>query len=84
MYGMPSYHFFKCRYFAPWVGIPEDPVTGSAHTVAGPYWAAVLGKTKLSARQCSPRGGDVQLEVCPDGLKISGNATVVLEGSIRI
>eukprot|EP00037_Helgoeca_nana_P002136 m.32005 g.32005 ORF g.32005 m.32005 type:complete len:276 (-) comp12386_c0_seq3:573-1400(-) len=49
---------FISRYFAPWNGIAEDPVTGSAHTVLGPHWASVLGRAELRARQCSARGGD--------------------------
>lgn len=50
---------FVSRYFAPWNGIDEDPVTGSAHTVLCPFWAQVLGKTVLRCRQCSKRGGDI-------------------------
>jgi len=49
-----KYHFLS-RYFAPWNGIPEDPVTGSAHTVLAPYWRTETGLKNMSARQCSPR-----------------------------
>lgn len=54
---------FISRYFAPWNGIPEDPVTGSAHTVLAYYWGKVLSKKTLFARQCSRRGGDVRMRV---------------------
>jgi predicted PhzF superfamily epimerase YddE/YHI9 len=80
-------NFFQCicRYFAPWVGIPEDPVTGSAHTVLTPYWAQELnGKNKLFARQSSPRGGELELELKSDHIKIKGQGTVVLRGSIAV
>jgi PhzF family phenazine biosynthesis protein len=78
---------FISRYFAPWNGIDEDPVTGSAHTVISPMWTEKLnGQTQFTARQCSPRGGDLGLEVDLNGgrLFVSGNACVVIEGSIRI
>lgn len=78
---------FISRYFAPWNGIDEDPVTGSAHTVISPMWTNKMnGQTKFSARQCSPRGGDLGLEVDMAGgrLFVNGEACVVIEGSIRI
>jgi len=75
---------FQTRYFAPWVGIPEDPVTGSAHTVLGPYYQRVLGKAALRARQCSPRGGDLLVEVSPDAVRITGRAAVVLKGELAV
>lgn len=78
----PKKYDFLSRYFAPWVGIPEDPVTGSAHTVLGPYWAENLGKKDFFARQCSKRGGEVTLHVGDDFLRISGSATIVLKGAI--
>src|SRR3546814_16493211 len=53
---------FVSRYFAPHAGIPEDPVTGSAHVVLTPFWAARLGKAKPQARQISRRGGDLTVE----------------------
>jgi predicted PhzF superfamily epimerase YddE/YHI9 len=56
-------HDFVSRFFAPDKGVPEDPVTGSAHCALVPYWAKRLGKTTLKARQVSPRGGDL---VCTD------------------
>jgi PhzF family phenazine biosynthesis protein len=75
---------FASRYFAPWVGIAEDPVTGSAHTVLGPYWSRVLSKTCLNARQCSARGGDLRVTVRPTDRRVdvAGRAVVVLRGTI--
>lgn len=77
---------FMSRHFCPWYGIPEDPVTGSAHTVLGPYWASVLGKEVLRARQASARGGDLYLRVPASGqrLQIGGHATVVLRGQLQL
>jgi PhzF family phenazine biosynthesis protein len=78
---------FISRYFAPWNGIDEDPVTGSAHTVVSPMWTQKCnGQTDFSARQCSPRGGDLRLRVDVEGgrLLVSGEACVVVEGTIRI
>ncbi|XP_051800972.1 phenazine biosynthesis-like domain-containing protein isoform X2 [Acanthochromis polyacanthus] len=80
----PGYDFYS-RYFAPWNGITEDPVTGSAHTVLGSYWSEKLGKKKMLAHQCSTRGGELELEVRDDGrINISGQAVSVLQGKITI
>lgn len=80
----PGYDFYS-RYFAPWFGISEDPVTGSAHTVLGSYWAEKLGKRKLLAYQCSSRGGEMELEVRDDGrINITGTTVTVMRGSITI
>ncbi|XP_003969511.1 phenazine biosynthesis-like domain-containing protein isoform X1 [Takifugu rubripes] len=79
----PGYDFYS-RYFAPWNGIPEDPVTGSAHTVLGGYWSQKLGKTKMHAYQCSSRGGELQLEVKDERIHISGKAVTVLKGTITL
>ena len=54
---------FVSRFFAPKYGIPEDPVTGSAHCELAPYWASKLGKNTLSAKQVSKRGGKIVCEV---------------------
>ena len=76
---------FLSRYFAPWVGIPEDPVTGAAHTVLAGYWSEQLGKKRLLARQCSARGGDVRVEIGEDGrVCLSGRAYIVMEGRLMI
>ena len=75
---------FVCRFFAPAKGIPEDPVTGSAHTSLIPYWAAQLGKEKLLARQISPRGGDLICELRGDRVDIAGRAVLYLRGEITV
>ena len=74
---------FVSRFFGPRVGVPEDPVTGSAHTTLIPYWAGRLGKTKLYARQVSPRGGDLWCELRGDRVLISGHAVTYLKGEIE-
>jgi PhzF family phenazine biosynthesis protein len=73
---------FVSRYFAPNHGIDEDPVTGSAHCVLTPYWASRLGKTRLSARQISARGGDLVCELKGARVTLSGQAKLYLEGTI--
>ncbi|XP_033644123.1 phenazine biosynthesis-like domain-containing protein 1 [Asterias rubens] len=76
---------FISRYFSPWNGIPEDPVTGSAHTVLAGYWAETLSKKELYARQCSKRGGDIEMRIRDEGrVDLLGRATVVLQGEIAI
>lgn len=75
---------FVSRFFAPKCGIPEDPVTGSAHTSLTPYWAQVLGKTKMTAKQLSKRGGDLICEHLGARVKISGKAVPYLVGEIII
>jgi predicted PhzF superfamily epimerase YddE/YHI9 len=74
---------FVCRFFAPKYGINEDPVTGSAFTQLVPYWAQRLGKNEFSARQLSRRGGDVSCALAGDRVKIAGQATLYMEGTIR-
>jgi predicted PhzF superfamily epimerase YddE/YHI9 len=75
------------RFFAPWLGVPEDHVTGSAHSVLAPYWQARLQGIKdgrsMAARQCSPRGGDLLLRVDSVGNKVvvSGHAVIVIKGT---
>ena len=73
---------FASRFFAPAQGIPEDPATGSSHCTLAPYWASRLGKTKLHARQVSPRGGELFCELEGDRVKISGHAALFLKGQI--
>jgi PhzF family phenazine biosynthesis protein len=75
---------FVSRFFAPAFGIPEDPVTGSAHTTLSPYWSERLGKKNLTARQVSPRGGYIKCELKNDRVLISGQAVKYLEGSISV
>jgi PhzF family phenazine biosynthesis protein len=73
---------FVSRFFAPAFGIPEDPVTGSAHCELGPYWAKRLGKSILSARQVSKRGGDLTCELRGDRVLLSGSAVTVMQAEI--
>lgn len=75
---------FVSRCFFPQSGIDEDPVTGSAHTTLAPYWAAQLGKDRLSAIQLSKRKGYLECEIAGNRVLISGNAGTYLEGDIFI
>mgnify|MGYP001032082359 CR=1 FL=1 len=75
---------FVSRYFAPKLGVPEDPVTGSAHCALIPYWAHRFGRTKLQARQLSARGGDLRCELWKDRVKIGGSAVGYLSGTIEV
>ncbi len=75
---------FVSRFFAPSCGIPEDPVTGSAHTSLTPYWTEVFDKTKMTAKQLSKRGGDLVCEYLGERVKISGKAVLYLTGEIDI
>jgi predicted PhzF superfamily epimerase YddE/YHI9 len=75
---------FVSRFFAPELGVPEDPVTGSAHCTLAPYWTDRLGKVRLHARQLSRRGGELWCEVRGERVEISGRAVLYLSGSIRI
>ena len=85
MAGDVNPHDFYSRYFAPWNGIPEDHVTGSAHTVLAPFWQNITGKSEMLGRQCSKRGGDVKVNMREDKrVDVGGKAMVVLNGSISI
>lgn len=75
---------FVSRFFAPAQGIPEDPVTGSAHCTLTPYWSERLGKTNLQARQISPRGGELYCQDLGDRVAIAGRAVLYLEGTISL
>ncbi len=75
---------FVSRFFAPAKGVPEDPVTGSAHCTLIPYWAKRLNKTRLHALQVSPRGGELFCEQRGDRVTIAGRAALYLEGTIRV
>ncbi|MEY9214273.1 PhzF family phenazine biosynthesis isomerase [Thermobifida halotolerans] len=80
-------HDFVSRFFGPAVGVPEDPVTGSAHTALAPYWADRLGRTRLEAVQCSARGGRLVVELpadTPGRVRIGGTAVTVSEGTLRV
>lgn len=75
---------FVSRFFAPGVGVPEDPVTGSAHCTLVPYWSERLGKRNLHARQVSKRGGELLCEDRGDRVAIGGRAVMYLRGAISI
>jgi PhzF family phenazine biosynthesis protein len=75
---------FVSRLFGPIHGIPEDPVTGSAHCVLTPYWAARLNKTRFHARQVSSRGGDLWIELTDDRVLMAGHGVCVLRGVMTI
>jgi PhzF family phenazine biosynthesis protein len=77
----PGYDFVS-RFFAPGSGVPEDPVTGSAHCALGPYWQSRLGKSDLVAYQASPRGGVVRVRVAGERVKLGGKAVTVLRGEL--
>lgn len=73
---------FVSRFFAPGSGIDEDPVTGSAHTALGPYWAAKLHKTDFTAYQASARGGVVRVRLEGDRVKLGGQAVTVMTAEL--
>ncbi len=75
---------YVVRFFAPSVGIPEDPATGSITCTLAPYWAARLGKRALRGRQLSSRGGELRGELAGDRVKIAGQARLYLQGTIEI
>jgi PhzF family phenazine biosynthesis protein len=73
---------FVSRVFAPQAGIPEDPVTGSAHTVLAPYWAERLRRSSLTGYQVSARSGFVGVELNGDRVTITGRAVTVFDGAL--
>lgn len=75
---------FVSRFFAPAVGVPEDPVTGSAHCALTPFWAARLNKPRLHALQVSKRGGEIFCELRGDRVSLAGQAALYLEGMIQV
>ncbi|MBB6121526.1 PhzF family phenazine biosynthesis protein [Nocardiopsis algeriensis] len=75
---------FVSRVFAPRVGVPEDPVTGRAHTVLAPFWSERLGRTRLTAHQASARGGDLLLENRGQRVLIGGRAVSVARGQLDL
>jgi len=73
---------FVSRFFAPAVGVPEDPVTGSAHCTLAPYWFGRLDRTELTGFQASPRGGTVRVRAAADRILLTGHAVTVLSGEL--
>jgi PhzF family phenazine biosynthesis protein len=82
--GKPPYDFVS-RFFAPWLGIDEDPVTGAAHTVLTPYWSKILHKKEMSAFQASKRGGKLTVRLrSNDRVDLVGNAVIVSKGELYL
>jgi len=75
---------FVSRYFAPWVGINEDPVTGSAHSCLGPYWGKRLGKSEMLAFQASRRGGILKIKLLDHRVQIGGQALEIFKGDLLV
>lgn len=73
---------FVSRFFAPRVGVPEDPVTGSAHCVLAPFWAGRLGRDELTGFQASRRGGIVKVRMAGDRVMLGGQAVTVMRGEL--
>jgi PhzF family phenazine biosynthesis protein len=78
----PGDYDFVSRFFAPRVGVNEDPVTGSSHCCLGPYWKKRLGKTAFVARQVSARGGVIRVRIDGDRVRLGGQAVTVMVGSL--
>ncbi|HEX5137605.1 MAG TPA: PhzF family phenazine biosynthesis protein [Planctomycetota bacterium] len=76
-------HDFVSRFFAPAAGVDEDPVTGSAHCVLAPFWAARLDRKEMTGFQASRRGGEVRVRLAGDRVFLGGRAVTVLEGELR-
>jgi predicted PhzF superfamily epimerase YddE/YHI9 len=73
------------RYFNPWAGVNEDPVTGSVHTLLTTFWSAILGKKELRAYQASERGGEMLIRLLDNGrLEMLGKAVIVSAGELYI
>jgi PhzF family phenazine biosynthesis protein len=82
--GEPPYDFVS-RFFAPWLGVDEDPVTGAAHTILTPFWAERLGQRRMRAHQASRRGGDLTVELADGGrVHLVGRAVIVIEGTLTL
>lgn len=75
-------HHFVSRFFGPQSGVPEDPVTGSAHCALAPYWGAEFDRTEMLGRQCSLRGGTVRVRLDGDRVRLAGGAVTTIEGRL--
>lgn len=75
---------YLLRSFCPWIGIDEDPVTGSVHSVLGGFWKSRLNKNKLKAFQCSQRGGEIFITAYSDKVELGGKAVTILKGHISL
>ncbi len=77
-------HDFISRFFAPASGVPEDPVTGSAHCALAPFWQPHFGRNTLFGFQASPRGGHVRMDVHEHRVRLTGNAVTVFRGTLLV
>jgi len=75
---------FVSRFFGPWVGVDEDPVTGMAHTLLTPYWSTETGRTDLRAEQISERGGKLRVRIAGDRVQVFGQAVTVVMGKLLL
>lgn len=75
---------YLLRSFCPWIGIDEDPVTGSVHSVLGGFWKSRLNRNKLKAFQCSQRGGEIFITAYSDKVELGGKAVTILKGDISL
>jgi len=75
---------FVSRFFAPVVGVDEDPVTGSAHCTLGPYWSEILGKDEMVAYQASARGGIIRVRVSSEQVYLIGRAVTIFQGELLV
>lgn len=83
--GQEKDYDFCSRVFVPWLGINEDPVTGSAHTLLGPFWAERLGKSTVRGYQASNRGGYINVEHIEENrVMLTGEAVLILEGILNV
>jgi PhzF family phenazine biosynthesis protein len=80
--GDDGVHDFLSRFFGPQSGVPEDPVTGSAHCALGPYWGAQLGRTTMRALQASARTGSLRVELAGDRVRLGGHAVTVFRAEL--
>ncbi len=81
----PSSAFdFETRYFNPWAGVDEDPVTGSVHTVLAGYWRDRLARDVLTGRQASHRPGTIRMRIGGDRVELAGKARIVFEGTVTV
>jgi PhzF family phenazine biosynthesis protein len=81
--GSGSYDFVS-RYFAPWVGIDEDPVTGATHCALTPYWASLTGKSEMKAYQASRRGGEMTVRFKGERVELVGDAVIIAAATMRL
>lgn len=79
----PEFDYYL-RSFCPWIGIDEDPVTGSVHGVLGNFWKKRVHKEKMSAHQASPRGGNLVIRAFDDRVEIGGSAVILLKGEMNL